>query len=179
MCDDVHGGNILLSVCAVRVIGESDMMQDFLAAGDMEDVSYWICYLLSLSMHTVAYIYIRLLFVCFCFSWFAISCQSACIQNLRTFVISLQSTCMLCFCFSWICYFLSINVHTELATFVISLQSTCMLYFCFSWICYFLSINVHTELAYICYFFAINMHAVIGFMSVFFFWIIVCMTMSV
>lgn len=27
------------SVCAVRVIGESDLMQDFLAAGDMEDVS--------------------------------------------------------------------------------------------------------------------------------------------
>ena len=35
---------VLFSVCAVRVIGESDMMQDFLAAGDMEDVSFFFFY---------------------------------------------------------------------------------------------------------------------------------------
>ena len=40
---------VLFSVCAVRVIGESDMMQDFLAAGDMEDVSFFFFLLWSFS----------------------------------------------------------------------------------------------------------------------------------
>lgn len=29
---------VFLTVCAVRVIGESDLMQDFLAAGELDDV---------------------------------------------------------------------------------------------------------------------------------------------
>ena len=94
MCDDVHGGNILLSVCAVRVIGESDMMQDFLAAGDMEDVSYWVCYLLSINLRIVAYIYIRLLFVCFSFSGICYFLS-----------VSVHTELV------YICYFFAINVH--------------------------------------------------------------------